>query len=230
MPETNGENIWEEELGAWDKSGDCFDSVPRFQRSTTRRLKLLERNESEIVKKLRSEVAKREQVVSRLERTIEALVERVSTMEQHDRKYETNVIAALEKAKDEANIALVIDLMKLNMSSAKVQVKGCSILGTLAYDGGKCTHQEAIASSGGIEVVVRAMELFEDNENVQYWGCFALAELAQNNAKNKATILRLKGRDRVDAAEERARVRRPERGRVLVVVDRAVVVDDFPND
>ena len=71
MPETKGENIWEEESGAWDTLGDGYDSIPRFQRTTTRRLKLLERNESEIVKKLRSEVVKREEATAEEEEAVE---------------------------------------------------------------------------------------------------------------------------------------------------------------
>jgi len=79
-----------------------------------------------------------------------------------------------------------------------VQVQGCGALLSLA-----ASHAEIkirIASAGGIEAVVEAMQTHAQSADVQQNGCRALCSLANSHAENKIRIAGAGGIEAVVAA------------------------------
>ena len=79
-----------------------------------------------------------------------------------------------------------------------MQQVGCGALQHLAFN--NAANQAAIASAGGIEVVVAAMGAHASDAAVEQNGCSALQYLASNNAANQAAIAAAGGIEAVVAA------------------------------
>jgi hypothetical protein len=80
-----------------------------------------------------------------------------------------------------ATIGNVLVMMKQHHADATVQGGGCNALRNLAA--ANQANAQAIAASGGVEVVLAAMRQHPADAAVQKYGCYALKWLAHNNPK-----------------------------------------------
>ena len=94
--------------------------------------------------------------------------------------------AAMQKLKRENSPSLIIQMMNRLLSHKNLQVNGCMALLNLANH--HAENRTRIASAGGIEAVVKAMQTHAQSADVQQEGCGALWNLAFNHAENQSRI------------------------------------------
>jgi len=85
--------------------------------------------------------------------------------------------------------------MKYHSSNVNVQHFGCAALGTLAVHD---NNKKMIAVSGGIPMIVSAMNCHLDSADVQHYGCAALWCLAENDI-NKVALANASGKGAIDS-------------------------------
>jgi len=96
----------------------------------------------------------------------------------------------IASAAAQLDIPTIIQVMQEFEQIPRVQSYGCQALADLAYD---AQMKDKIAACGGIEVIMRALDLHRTMTETQEYTCTALWNLMSSHARNRDRVMQMGG-------------------------------------